>query len=109
MVRTARAAVFEGANKPFVMREYPIRRPEAGEVLVKVSMSTICRSDIHTWEGKRHNHCPSILGHEIIGVIDAIRISVQEVTKARFAKKPGAGWGNMANADSLQGRKSRRS
>ena len=72
MVRTARAAVFEGAKKPFVMREYPMRRPEAGEVLVKVSMSTICRSDIHTWEGKRHNHCPSILGHEIIGVIDAI-------------------------------------
>ena len=72
MVRMARAAVFEGANKPFVMREYPMRPPEAGEVLVKVSMSTICRSDIHTWEGKRHNPCPSILGHEIIGVIDAI-------------------------------------
>jgi len=72
MARMARAAVFEGVNKPFVMREYPVRPPEAGEVLVKVSMSTICRSDIHTWEGKRRNPCPSILGHEIIGVIDAI-------------------------------------
>ena len=64
--------MFEGANKPFVMHEYPVRPPEAGEVLVKVSMSTICRSDIHTWEGKRSNPCPSILGHEIIGVIDSI-------------------------------------
>jgi len=33
-------------------------------------MSTICRSDIHSYEGRRPNPTPCILGHEIIGVIE---------------------------------------
>ena len=36
------------------------------------TMSTICRSDIHSWEGKRHNPTPGILGHEIIGTIEQL-------------------------------------
>ena len=58
--------------KPFEIREYPLRDVAPGEALVKVSMSTICRSDIHSYLGHRHNPCPGILGHEIIGVIDQL-------------------------------------
>lgn len=76
MTRTARAAVFEGPNRPFVMREYPLRPADPGEVLVRVTMSTICRSDIHSWEGRRDNPCPGILGHEIIGTIEEIGAEV---------------------------------
>jgi alcohol dehydrogenase len=32
-------------------------------------MSTICRSDIHSYLGHRPNPCPGVLGHEIIGTI----------------------------------------
>lgn len=35
-------------------------------------MATICRSDIHTWQGHRPGPCPGLLGHEIIGDIVAI-------------------------------------
>ena len=69
---TARAAVFEAPNAPFVLHEFPLKDADAGEVLVRIRMSTICRSDIHSWEGKRHNPCPGILGHEIIGSIAEI-------------------------------------
>lgn len=72
MSRTARAAVFVGPNRPFAMQEYPLRAVEADEALVRVTMSTICRSDIHSWEGKRHNPTPGILGHEIIGTIEQL-------------------------------------
>ncbi len=72
IARTARAAVFEAPHEPFVMREYPLKPAGAGEVLVRVRMATICRSDIHSWEGKRHNPCPGILGHEVIGTIEEI-------------------------------------
>ena len=72
MIRTARAAVFEAPNTPFVIKEYPIRDCHAGEVLARISMSTICRSDIHSYEGRRPNPCPGILGHEIIGVVEQI-------------------------------------
>ena len=72
MTRTASAATFVGPNQPFVMQDYPLEPPGPGQVLVRITMATICRSDIHSWEGKRHNPTPSILGHEIIGVVDEI-------------------------------------
>lgn len=50
MNRTARAAVYDAPGTPFVIREYPLRDVCADEVLVRISMSTICRSDIHSWE-----------------------------------------------------------
>jgi putative phosphonate catabolism associated alcohol dehydrogenase len=71
-MRTAKAAVYDAPNTPFVLKEFPIRPAKRGEVLVRVTMSTICRSDIHSYEGRRPNPCPGILGHEIIGIIEEI-------------------------------------
>jgi len=71
-MRTAIAAIYEAPNTPFVLKEYPLRPAKKGEVLVKITMSTICRSDIHSYEGRRPNPCPGILGHEIIGIIEEI-------------------------------------
>ena len=70
MSKTGRAVVYDAPNAPFVVREYPVRDVRAGEVLVRISLSTICRSDIHSYHGHRPNPCPGILGHEIIGVIE---------------------------------------
>ncbi len=72
MMRTAKAAVCEAPNTPFVIREYPLRPVKPREVLVRVKMSTICRSDIHAYEGRRPNPFPGILGHEIIGIIEEL-------------------------------------
>ena len=72
MMRTAQAAVYEAPNAPFVLKEFPVRPAKRNEVLVRVTMSTICRSDIHSYEGRRPNPCPGILGHEIIGVIEEL-------------------------------------
>jgi len=67
-----RAAVYRSPNTPFVIREYPLREPQMEEVVVRVSMATVCRSDIHSYQGLRPNPCPGILGHEIIGRIIAM-------------------------------------
>ena len=77
-MRTAKAAVYEAPNSPFVLKEYPVRPVKNGEVLVRVTMSTICRSDIHSYEGRRPNPCPGILGHEIIGVIEEIGAGIDK-------------------------------
>ena len=71
-MRTARAMVYEAPNTPFVAKEYPLRAARAREVLVRITMSTICRSDIHSYQGHRPNPCPGILGHEIIGIVDQL-------------------------------------
>ena len=77
MVTSGRMVVFDRPNGPFRIVDYPLRPPQADEVLVGVRMSTICRSDIHAYQGHRPSPCPGILGHEIIGNIEAIGSSVR--------------------------------
>ncbi len=72
MGKSGRIAVCETPNTPFVIRDYPLRDVKPGEALVRVSMSTICRSDIHSYQGCRPNPWPGILGHEIVGVIEQL-------------------------------------
>jgi len=76
MAKTGRAAVYDAPNTPFVVREYPVRDAHADEVLVRITMSTICRSDIHSYQGHRPNPCPGILGHEIVGVIEQLGTNI---------------------------------
>jgi alcohol dehydrogenase len=72
MTKTGRAAIYDAPNTPFVIRRYPVRDTKPDEVLIRITMSTICRSDIHSYQGHRPNPCPGILGHEIVGVIDRL-------------------------------------
>lgn len=67
----ALAAVFSGHGEPFRLEEFPVPAPGRGEVLVDVSCSTICGSDLHTWHGRRQEPVPCVLGHEIVGRIVA--------------------------------------
>ena len=53
-------AVYDRPNAPFELRMFPIREPRPGEVLVKVRMCTICRSDIHSYLGHRPNPTPGL-------------------------------------------------
>lgn len=70
MDHSALAAVFDGAGQPFRMLELPLpTRLDDGELLVRVTLSTICGSDLHTIEGRRSEPTPSILGHEGVGVV----------------------------------------
>jgi putative phosphonate catabolism associated alcohol dehydrogenase len=73
---SARVAVYDAPHAPFELREYPLRPPSEGEVLVRITMSTICRSDIHSWQGHRPNPCPGVLGHEIVGRIAALGAAI---------------------------------
>lgn len=65
----ALAAIFSGHGEPFRLEEFPIPTPGRGEVLVDISCSTICGSDLHTWHGRRQEPVPCVLGHEIVGRI----------------------------------------
>ncbi len=78
MTKTGRAVVYDSPNTPFVIREYPVRDVKPDEALVRITMSTICRSDIHSYKGHRPNPCPGILGHEIIGVIHQLGADITQ-------------------------------
>lgn len=61
--------IYEAPNQRFQIREFLLRKVREDEALVRVRMSTICRSDIHSYQGHRPNPCPGVLGHEIIGTV----------------------------------------
>lgn len=66
------AAIFTGPQEPLRLQQVSIPKLRAGEVLVRVSCCTICGSDLHTFTGKRGGPAPSVLGHEIMGFVEAI-------------------------------------
>lgn len=65
----ARAAVLVAARQPLQFREYPLSPAPFGGAIVRTRCCTICRSDLHTWQGRRPGPMPAILGHEIVGEI----------------------------------------
>lgn len=67
----SKIAVFSRANETIKLEECIIPDLEEGQVLVKNEYTTLCRSDISTYLGKRVEKSPTILGHEIVGRIVA--------------------------------------
>lgn len=68
--RVTAAAVWTGSGVD--VREVPVPELDAGEVLVRVRLATVCGSDLHTVAGRRSAACPSVLGHEAVGDVVAV-------------------------------------
>jgi putative phosphonate catabolism associated alcohol dehydrogenase len=67
---TASAIIFNGPKKPLTEKKISIpQKIGLYEAIVKISLTTICGSDVHTWLGHRPFPTPTILGHEIVGKI----------------------------------------
>ncbi|STB92489.1 zinc-binding dehydrogenase [Corynebacterium amycolatum] len=64
----AQALVWHGGGD-FHMQEVPIPELQDGETLVEITTATICGSDRHTVLDRRSAPCPSVLGHEGVGVV----------------------------------------
>lgn len=71
MNRTTLAAVFRGPELPWDLREIAIPDVNGSAMLVEVVACTLCGSDIHTIHGRRTVRVPTILGHEILGLVAA--------------------------------------
>lgn len=64
-------AAFKAAGKPFLLQKVAIPPLGTKEILVQNEYTTLCRSDLNTFCGKRNEKVPTILGHEIVGRIAA--------------------------------------
>lgn len=68
---TMRAAVFQGKGR-IGIREVPRPEPKLGEALVRVTLTTICGTDVHILKGEYPVREGLIVGHEPVGVIEAL-------------------------------------
>lgn len=48
--------------------------------LVRVSLCTVCGSDLHTFTGRRKEKTPCVLGHEPVGVVEEVNGDLRDVT-----------------------------
>jgi S-(hydroxymethyl)glutathione dehydrogenase / alcohol dehydrogenase len=78
-----RAAVLLLPNRPLEIEELEIPPLRAGQVLVKIAYSGVCRSQLMEIQGKRgqDNYLPHLLGHEGSGIVINIGKDVRKVTK----------------------------
>ncbi len=75
-----KAAIFTRARAPFEIREYPVPDVGADAIVVVLSMSNICGSDLHFWKGRGPGipqGINQILGHEMVGTIYALGKNVK--------------------------------
>ena len=77
-------AVVKAEGAPGIeIREVPVPRPGAGEVLVKVSAASVCGTDLHiyNWDpwAQGRIHPPLIPGHEFAGAVAAVGPGVTTV------------------------------
>ena len=69
MNKTAKAAVFMGANKAFEIRDFLITPPPVGMAKAELIASGICGTDVHIHRGKLGSTPNRIIGHEFVGRI----------------------------------------
>jgi threonine dehydrogenase-like Zn-dependent dehydrogenase len=74
-MKTMKAAVFLGKGT-IEIREVPRPEPKAGEALIKISLTTICGTDVHILKAEYAVKPGLIVGHEPVGRIAALGVGV---------------------------------
>ena len=68
---TMRAVVFHDKNR-IAIEEVPRPVPGPGEAVIKVTLTTICGTDVHIVRGEYPVRPGLVLGHEPVGIIEAL-------------------------------------
>src|SRR5437763_5021766 len=92
-----RAAVFTGLNEPLVVEEVNLPEPGPRDVVVDVSASGVCHSDLSVINGTLPFPPPCILGHEGTGTVEEVGDQVTAVKRgdrvvAAFVPACGSCW-----------------
>jgi len=67
-----KAAVLYEKFRPLVVEDLELDGPKELEVLVKLTASGVCHSDLHYMKGDREHPMPVVLGHEGAGIVEEI-------------------------------------
>src|SRR5262245_43284291 len=85
-----RAMVLDRPGSPLVLREGPVPRPGARDILVEIAACGVCRTDLHVVDGELpHPKLPIVPGHEIVGRVAAIG---SQVAGCAVGERVGVPW-----------------
>src|ERR1700737_1870579 len=67
-----KAMQLRAAKEPLRLVELPIPRPVEGQVLIRISVCAVCRTDLHIVSGElTEPKLPLVIGHMIVGRVEA--------------------------------------
>ena len=68
-----RAMVLNRVGEELKLREVPKPVPQKGEVLLRVLVCGVCRTDLHIFDGELGEpKLPLIMGHQVVGVVEEL-------------------------------------
>lgn len=78
-------------ERPLMLTTLTIPRPGPREVLVRVSVCAVCRTDLHVCEGELERRKGNVVpGHQIVGTI--VALGDDAVGKFAIGERVGAAW-----------------
>lgn len=66
-------------SNPLVITEVELKKPQAGEILVKIQAAGLCHSDLSVIDGNRPRQMPMVLGHEAAAEIVELGEGVRDL------------------------------
>lgn len=85
-----RAMVLEKIGQPLILRDVPCRDPKPFEVLIKIAVCGVCRTDLHIIDGELpHPKLPLIPGHQVVGTIEKLG---EYTSKYKVGDRVGVPW-----------------
>jgi propanol-preferring alcohol dehydrogenase len=88
-----RAMVLTAQRTPLEPRDVVVPTAGPGQLRLRVRACAVCRTDLHVLDGDlRHPRLPLILGHEIVGVVDAVGAGVVGFAVGDRVGVPWLGW-----------------
>ncbi|MDH3292226.1 MAG: zinc-dependent alcohol dehydrogenase family protein [Gemmatimonadota bacterium] len=88
-----RAMVFESVGQPLRLATLDPPKPSTGQVLIRVRACAVCRTDLHVRDGELpHPKLPLVLGHEIVGIVEAVGDGITRLGAGDRVGVPWLGW-----------------
>lgn len=84
-----KANLMTAVREPLAAREIPDPQPLPGQVRIRLHATGVCGTDVHVWHGELPVPLPIVLGHEPVGVVDAMGPGVRSVA---VGDRVGVSW-----------------
>src|SRR5438046_6066645 len=88
-----RAMVLEKSRQRLMLLDVAKPKPDAGQLLVRLSACAVCRTDLHIVDGELPDpKLPLIPGHQIVGRIEQVGTGVEKFSIGNRIGIPWLGW-----------------
>src|SRR5438094_7066040 len=88
-----RAMVLEKSRQRLMLLDVAKPKPDAGQLLVRLSACAVCRTDLHIVDGELPDpKLPLIPGHQIVGRVEQVGTGVEKFSIADRVGIPWLGW-----------------